>query len=413
MLIKGKRLQKLFYLFLCFMLLSPGLSLSYLLFHIYFPNDKLGGIIAILYLISKKISRVDARSFVAILLCVAAMFMVYFMRFIGSGLLFTKSDLNLVVTYLLLVPYITVFLRNPTVFSSSLANFILVDCLWALMQNILINVGRADIPKMLLTYPTQVGGYSFEAWFPYLYRVPGFSLESSQFAVLLVLYLGLTHKFAIFKNGEKYRGLIIFTILINGSTAGYLAMIILGIFSKKKNFLVDASLIGLIGTLILFFVPAQLYTTISNVSFGKIVTLYNAFQGDFEHQVGMDRITSFMTAFSNFNEYPLLGKGLAYYDGHDFFSLMIIGNGVIGGVIFICFYGYLSGFLDKRKVVLTMIICSYFISNGSMLDAIYTWYLVISVVVTRITKISTSIGGGHRLLWKTTGADAPFVLNSR
>lgn len=342
-----------------FLLLSPGLSLIAFITGFYLPNNHIVYSAAFIRAITAE--KIDRIIFLRSSYFFVGITIVLLVRS-ALGVYPTISDINFLVTYAAL-PFVALLFTNSKNFVNAFIAYAVIASTWSWVQQILMNFGGEAILLSLLTYPTQVGGYVFDAWAPYLYRVPGFQLESSQFSFMLCLALALMYITGE-RKGVKKIFFFTVTILANGSTTGFGGLIIFYAYTKK----ISIKSFGVLIALLLICLALYSWTNLIDVQLAKVYDALKVLSGDFSN-VESDRILGFFRVFENISlEGTIFGIGLDFYGGYDFFSVSIIGIGMIGILIWA---RYLLSFFNRESLLLIYLLFFYAISNGSLLDPNY------------------------------------------
>ncbi|MBU3546741.1 hypothetical protein [Polynucleobacter sp. MWH-Jannik1A5] len=352
-----------------FLLLSPGLSLIAFITGFYLPNNHIVYLAAFIRAITAE--KVDRIIFLRSLYFFIGITAIFLLRS-SLGVYPTISDINFIVTYAAL-PFVTLFFINSKSFVNAFLAYAVIASAWSWVQQILMNFGAEGVLLSLLTYPTQVAGYVFDIWAPYLYRVPGFQLESSQFAFMLCLALALTY---MTEERRDWKKICFFTatILANGSTTGFGGLIIVYAYAKK----ISIKSFGILIALLIMCLAIYSWTNLIDVQLAKVYDAVKILSGDFSN-FESDRILGFFRVFENSSfEEIIFGRGLAFYGGYDFFSVSVIGLGMIG--IFI-WASYFFSFFTRESLLLIYLLSFYLISNGSLLDPNY--HIVLMYIILR------------------------------
>jgi len=299
----------------------------------------------------------------------------------------TSSDINLAVTFAL-IPLTALFFSTSRNFVNAFITYAVFASVWGLVQQLLMNLGAVNFLQAMLTYPSQVeGGYIYDPWAPFLYRVPGFQLESSQYSFLLCFSLALMElRRECF---DKTKTLIIYiSIIINGSTAGYGGLFLIFIFLKKHNY---KNLLFIIPILSISLAIASSLGLLDD-QFDKILLIYYLSQGISDANINYDRVLGLFSVLDNIKSLDLIfGLGLEFRGGHDFFSLMVVGMGVVGVSIIAI---YFMSFYTPGNFFIFGLFLFYSIANGSLLDPIYCVAFIYLILI-YIEKNDRKINNNH------------------
>lgn len=359
-------------LLIIFLILSPGISLVAIAAGFYLPNDKL----AYFYAFFRAITIVNLNRSVVlrVVYFLFAIFLLYAVRLSIYQQGPTTSDLNFAITYTL-IPFAALLFPSSRDFINALITYSIIASIWGAVQQILMNFGAVDLLLHLLTYPTQVDtDYTFSPWAPFLFRVPGFQLESSQFAFLLSITLALMRiRRECF---DKFKAAIIFiSVITNGSTAGFGGLLLILLFIEKKK--IKSLAIGFVIFSGAFIAAAS--TGILDSQFEKIQIVFDLLFGSGDLAMQSDRVLGVLSALDKTDLSKLIfGLGLDFYGGNDFFSIMIVGLGFTGVAIALVYY---YSFYTPTTKVLIPFMAFYAISNGSMLDPVYHIVFIYQIVV--------------------------------
>jgi hypothetical protein len=221
-----------------------------------------------------------------------------------------------------------------------------------------------------------------------MYRVPGLQIESSQYACLLgfILYLIRAHREFYSKPLEV---MLIFSIVINGSTTGYLSLIMAYLLTTRFRgvVLIRALLTITVVSIVVF------YAGFFDDQLQKLKLLWMILEGSGEADLSYDRISGFISAINFIELYKLpFGLGLEYRSGHDFFSVTIIGIGILGTLVMVYYIkSFKSDFLAKTLAFYV----PYLISAGSLLDPVYEvgfiYIIVVSLESERVNNATNSL----------------------
>jgi hypothetical protein len=360
------------YVVIVFLLLSPGLSLISLTTGLYLPNDKLVHAFAFCRLLYR--GKLNQNILIRVVAFSYAMIIFFALRFSIFQQQPTTSDINLAVTFAL-IPLTALFFSTSRDFVNALITYAAFASVWGLVQQLLMNLGAVNFLQSMLTYPSQVeGGYIYDPWAPFLYRVSGFQLESSQYSFLLCFALALMKLRS--ECFDKYKAFIIYiSIIINGSTAGYGGLLLIFIFLNKHNY---KNLLFIIPILTISLAIASSLGLLDD-QYNKILLIYYLSQGISDANINYDRVLGLLSVFDVINPLNLIfGLGLEFRGGHDFFSLMVVGMGIVGVSIIAI---YFMSFYTAGNVFIFGLFIFYSIANGSLLDPIYCAVFIYLILI--------------------------------
>lgn len=368
-----------------FLLLSPGLSLISLATGIYLPNDKLVHAFAFCRLLYH--GKFKQNILIRVVAFSCAMIFLYALRFLIFDQQPTISDINFAVTFAL-IPFTALLFDTSRDFVNAIITYAVVASFWGLAQQILMNLGAGMLLQAMITNPFQIAGeYIFSPWAPFLYRVPGFQLESSQYSFLLCFALALMKlRHECF---DKTKALLIFiSIIINGSTAGFGGLLLIFIFLEKHNY---KNLLLTLPILTISLAIASQFELLDS-QFDKILLLFDFAQGVSDADINSDRVLGLLSVVDIIKPSDVLfGLGLEFRGGHDFFSLMVVGMGIVGiGIIAV----YFVSFYTSGNFFILGLFSFYAISNGSLLDPVYH-VAFIYIILIYIEKNDRKINNNH------------------
>ena len=359
---------KNFDIILITLILSPGLSIIYYLSGVYFPNDKIAMILVFFVIISKEnISHfLIKKTFIFF----ALLSICFSIRFFVNNELPTVSDYNILITYTIL-PFFAAVLAGHLFFLETIKKYAWLAIAVGLAQQILMNIGAESIISSLMTYPAQVTGeYKFDPWAPYLYRVSGLQLESSQYSFLLSFIFFLLR---IHKNTTNLILMlaIVCSILINGSTAGYIGLFLSYILTTH------ISLASITFMMILFscLTIAAFYFDLLESQIEKINIIYTIItSGLSSAELMSDRVQGILNMLPYFNFMNLtFGMGLMFRGGHDFISVTVLGIGLVGAIVLANLWYSFKPMNSSKILLLLLFFC---ISTGSFLDPVYEFIFI-------------------------------------
>lgn len=352
--------------FYILLLISPSLSLTYYITGIYIPNDKYIYLYSFIREIFQNnfLTNIQKKQIIFFF----SIIILYIVGYTKYGRDITISDINFLLTYTLIPSFAKLF-GSKEYFKQSVITYAVVACLYGLLQQILLNVGLQNILHTMLTYPAQVESlYVIDSWAPRLFRVPGFQLESSQYAFMLTIAYIILDK-SNFNNKKYIRWFFIVSIIINGSTTGYLALIAYYIFKGTlKSKISSLVYLAIIFMILMNANIDSLKTAIDN-QLEKVEVIYELFtQGS--TQTASERWSGFEYAFSNLPNMGnlFIGYGLNFYGGYDILSVSVIGIGLIGVMIT---FIYIGSYFSTSGLIILPPLLIFMLSNGSLLDPNY------------------------------------------
>jgi hypothetical protein len=364
------------YTFLVFCLLSPGLSFSYFLIGIYIPNHFIAyPILAFLLLYQMLLKKENLRkrnTFIILIWIFAYVTAVIFrLCFVGTSD-FYSSDISLLILSVSIFVAIALKKLNPSKLVRSLRVVVFLHCVWALIQNLLLNFGIAPTLGIFLTHPDQIAGlYYFPQWIGPFYRVSGFMLEASQFSFLVAFYLiwSFSNKTLTWKDIFP-----LITVLINGSSTGYLllgSIFMLILIRNLANALLRLRLnlkmlvIPIFTIVILVVMIPKAQDQIEKIN-GLIQFISNNGSTiNFERIVRLSMLIEEIKSVSGFSE-VFWGRGLVSDQGWDLYSVSIKGLGLF---LFLLFQLVLIFFLRKNFYFFILSLALFGVSNGSVLES--------------------------------------------
>ena len=247
---------------------------------------------------------------------------------------------------------------------------LLIHSVIAIFQTLALNSPFVDAAYVFITHPDQVTGYYFPQWLGPLHRVPGLFLEASQLSGALAIFL----YFVGMKNLLTWRDTLIFlTVIINGSTTGFLILFVGIIFYfTKKLFPIVLSLKVKWTHIYVFTIIFTMFYFISelSISIDKLKIFIQFWQtGSVVSNLNSIRLIAFIDEYNDIGSATELfvGRGLQYVWGWDIFSVSIRGLGL---VIFVQFILFVLHHI-REKLEFLVIFFTLGISTGSILEPVY------------------------------------------
>jgi hypothetical protein len=293
---------------------------------------------------------------------------------------FSLLDLSYFINSLYLILGITIVRNNLILFKRFVMYFWSINIIYAIIQNIIINLNSGDSTLALLHQNVHSIDYVIpETFIPYLYRVTGLFVESAPF----VIYLMFTHfAFLIMSINSKIKFLNLLFIFLSGAKIGLLFLIIYFFFKipiiRRVNIIYFFFIVCIIFILFFQLFYIFLYQNIDLYLASVFVRLSDTIS-TFEYFTNSLEFIFFGTGYISSTEI-LEGVDLGYKRGIDFFSTFIVANGIVGSLLILTpIIIWINKNFDLKEHFNTFFIVLFlsFLSMGSLLNFQYAFLIFI------------------------------------
>lgn len=338
-------------------MMLPAYSLSYIFLGLYFHNKLL---LIPLMLAALPLVKIKIKKYSIPLLFLTLLFFSY------SVIAFLNNWEYLIyfgyfLTYFSLIITIMIIRLEEEHFISFFKLFFQLNILYTVVQLVILNLGFNGIAMIHSNLPAQ-NEYTIPVFIaePF-YRYTGLFNESSPYAFYLIIC------FSFFKSlGKKYtmyRYCALFFLVISGSKAAYLFLILYNIFFTKKVFIKLLMLFALLSLIYLYMFELNFLLEITSGQVASVIKRLAALDG---------------------NDFSMFGIGLGKSSEGEvplnMLSILISGFGYLGSSLIIgslyLFYLFIEN-PNKKDFILPFIVGA--ISNGSLL--IFQYSLIIYCLI--------------------------------
>lgn len=262
------------------------------------------------------------------------------------------TGINLIINFIFIFLFAHYSVNNVTLFIWMIKRLILINIIYAIVQNILLLLGYDQLTMFHSNLASQINYVQPEFIYP-VFRVSGFFNESSQLIIFIILSLVFLE--TINRNTHKYIKYIL--SIMSGSKTGGLYVLSFILFS---NIYLMA-----IASFALLFITSYLLTEQPKWFLFSIMAFEHRYEG---------LIESFDVVID-----PLIGVSFDEIIGLDFISIYYVSLGWIGVTILITYIAY-TIYLSKNLMFLFLLPISL-AANGALPSMQYILFVASAVIL--------------------------------
>ena len=351
-----------------FLLCSPAFSLVYLINGFYFPNEKISFLIIFSFLLLSKNQKICKNLF----LFFTSMAVVFsFIVFLHSASFIRQAEINTIYYFLTIPFYITYFVKHNVDILKIFPTCVFCLIIVSFYQQICMLLGFVEISLIFNNYPYQkMYEYPFSSFG--LYRTASLFNESSQYSIMLVLYimLFLNRNIQVTFHSKIVLSLCLLEVFFNESLTAYLIILTFLFYCYFKRFTATKRVFFTI----FIFIACIFNMNLISLSLMKIYNTVTMSSSSYRRLTSaIEKIDT--VAIDSF----WFGKGMSWEAiSFDFISVYFYSFGFIG-FIFILIYLFFINILNRSIFSITFLL--NLLSNGVLHSSINILFLSFLFIV--------------------------------